>query len=71
MYAHWSCGKKIKTKILPDGNFIFDLHPGTENIFFLGGGSGHGFEHGPALGELVANVLSGDKDVSEIFSLFK
>jgi glycine/D-amino acid oxidase-like deaminating enzyme len=53
----------------PDGNFIFDIHPETENTFFLGGGSGHGFKHGPALGELVANVLSGESTVPSIFSL--
>jgi glycine/D-amino acid oxidase-like deaminating enzyme len=39
----------------PDGNFIFDSHPETDNLWFLGGGSGHGFKHGPALGEWVAN----------------
>jgi len=38
-----------------DGNFIFEQHPGAGNVWFLGGGSGHGFKHGPALGELVAN----------------
>ena len=38
-----------------DGNFIFEAHPGANNVWFLGGGSGHGFKHGPALGELVAN----------------
>ncbi len=41
----------------PDGNFIFEQHPEKENVWFLGGGSGHGFKHGPALGELVANSL--------------
>ncbi len=39
----------------PDGNFIFEQHPGANNVWFLGGGSGHGFKHGPALGEWVAN----------------
>jgi glycine/D-amino acid oxidase-like deaminating enzyme len=39
----------------PDGNFIFEQHPNATNVWFLGGGSGHGFKHGPALGELVAN----------------
>jgi glycine/D-amino acid oxidase-like deaminating enzyme len=53
----------------PNGNFIFDLIPGTENVFVLGGGSGHGFKHGPALGELVADVLSGTKIVPELFYL--
>jgi glycine/D-amino acid oxidase-like deaminating enzyme len=42
----------------PDGNFIFEKHPHTQNIWFLGGGSGHGFKHGPALGELVANAFT-------------
>lgn len=42
----------------PDGNFIFEPHPEANNVIFLGGGSGHGFKHGPALGELVAERLS-------------
>ena len=42
----------------PDGNFIFQSHPEAANVWFLGGGSGHGFKHGPALGELVANSFS-------------
>lgn len=41
----------------PDGNFIFDSHPEASNVIFLGGGSGHGFKHGPALGEHVANAM--------------
>ncbi len=41
----------------PDGNFIFERHPEAENVWFLGGGSGHGFKHGPALGELVAHAF--------------
>ena len=47
----------------PDGNFIFDHHPEAENTFFMGGGSGHGFKHGPAFGELVAAVLAGEKSI--------
>lgn len=43
----------------PDGNFIFQSHPEAGNMWFLGGGSGHGFKHGPALGELVANQFKG------------
>jgi glycine/D-amino acid oxidase-like deaminating enzyme len=52
-----------------DGNFVFDALPGSENVFVLGGGSGHGFKHGPALGELVADVLSGSKKAPPIFAL--
>jgi len=43
----------------PDGNFVLDKHPEAGNVVFLGGGSGHGFKHGPALGEHVAAVLGG------------
>jgi glycine/D-amino acid oxidase-like deaminating enzyme len=43
----------------PDGNFIFESHPEASDVVFLGGGSGHGFKHGPALGEWVAQALVG------------
>ena len=41
----------------PDGNFVFSAHPQASNVILLGGGSGHGFKHGPALGEFVANAI--------------
>ena len=53
----------------PDGNFIFDLLPGTSNAFILGGGSGHGFKHGPALGELVAEALASGGNIPGLFKL--
>ena len=44
----------------PDEHFIIDRHPQAANAWLVGGGSGHGFKHGPAVGELVARlVLSG------------
>lgn len=43
-----------------DGNFVFDFLPGYNNVMLLGGGSGHGYKHGPALGELVANAIAGE-----------
>ena len=44
----------------PDEHFIIDRHPAAANAWLVGGGSGHGFKHGPAVGELVARlVLSG------------
>jgi len=43
-----------------DGDFIVDCHPEAGNLWLVGGGSGHGFKHGPAMGELVAeSVLQG------------
>jgi glycine/D-amino acid oxidase-like deaminating enzyme len=41
----------------PDSHFIVDRHPGNERIWFLGGGSGHGFKHGPAIGEMMARLI--------------
>ena len=37
-----------------NGDFLIDRHPAFENAWLVGGGSGHGFTHGPALGEYVA-----------------
>ena len=41
----------------PDAHFIVDRHPANENVWLLGGGSGHGFKHGPAIGEMMANLI--------------
>jgi len=44
------------------GDFLIDRHPEMENVWFAGGGSGHGFKHGPAVGEyLAAQLLDGAK----------
>ena len=40
-----------------NGDFLIDRHPEIENAWLVGGGSGHGFKHGPALGEYVAARL--------------
>ena len=53
----------------PDNHFIIDRHPGRENVWLLGGGSGHGFKHGPALGEMVAELVMEDKDPDALFRL--
>ena len=52
-----------------DTNFIVAPHPEHESVWFLGGGSGHGFKHGPALGVYVASVVAGDKEPDERFAL--
>jgi monomeric sarcosine oxidase len=40
-----------------NGDFLIDRHPEIENVWLVGGGSGHGFKHGPAVGEYVAGQL--------------
>ncbi len=43
-----------------NGDFLIDRHPEMPNVWLVGGGSGHGFKHGPALGEYVAtHVVQG------------
>jgi glycine/D-amino acid oxidase-like deaminating enzyme len=44
-----------------DHNFILDRHPEAENVWIIGGGSGHGFKHGPVMGEMVADAVLGLK----------
>jgi glycine/D-amino acid oxidase-like deaminating enzyme len=53
----------------PDGRFIIDRHPRAANVFFAGGGSGHGFKHGPAIGELVASMALGETVPDPAFGL--
>src|SRR6202166_4387304 len=40
-----------------NGDFLIDRHPEMENVWLVGGGSGHGFKHGPAVGEYLAGQL--------------
>ncbi len=52
-----------------DRNFIIDRHPRNENVWIVGGGSGHGFKHGPALGEMVAELVMNDKAADALYRL--
>jgi sarcosine oxidase len=43
-----------------NGDFLIDRHPDLENVWLVGGGSGHGFKHGPAVAEhACARILEG------------
>ena len=52
-----------------NGDFLIDRHPEFENVWLVGGGSGHGFKHGPAVGEYVAQMISGNGKPEPRFSL--
>jgi glycine/D-amino acid oxidase-like deaminating enzyme len=43
-----------------NGDFLVDRHPEFENVWIAGGGSGHGFKHGPALGEYLSGRILHD-----------
>jgi sarcosine oxidase len=52
-----------------NGDFLIDRHPDIENAWFVGGGSGHGFKHGPAVGQYVEALISGTGEVEQRFEL--
>jgi glycine/D-amino acid oxidase-like deaminating enzyme len=42
-----------------NGDLLIDRHPRWANTFLLGAGSGHGFKHGPAVGQYAADLVLG------------
>jgi sarcosine oxidase len=52
-----------------NGDFLIDRHPEMANVWLVGGGSGHGFKHGPAVGEYVARLVGEDGAPDTRFSL--
>jgi monomeric sarcosine oxidase len=52
-----------------NGDFLVDRHPSWENVWLVGGGSGHGFKHGPAVGEYAAARVLGTGGVEPRLSL--
>jgi len=52
-----------------DHNFIIDRHPARENVWIVGGGSGHGFKHGPALGEMTSRLVLHDESADPWYRL--
>ena len=53
----------------PESHFIIDRHPKMENVWLVGGGSGHGFKHGPAIGEMMAELILNDRELTPIWRL--
>ncbi len=53
----------------PNGDLLIDLHPGTQNVWLVGGGSGHGFKHAPAVANYVTGLIAGEKTREVRFSL--
>jgi glycine/D-amino acid oxidase-like deaminating enzyme len=40
-----------------NGDFLIDRHPALDGVYLLGGGSGHGFKHGPEVGRMMAELV--------------
>jgi glycine/D-amino acid oxidase-like deaminating enzyme len=52
-----------------NGHLLIDRHPQWGNCWIVGGGTGHGFKHGPALGRYVANLMLGTGKAEPDFAL--
>jgi monomeric sarcosine oxidase len=50
-----------------NGDFLIDRHPTLNNVWFAGGGSGHGFKHGPAVGEYITSRLLDESEPENRF----
>lgn len=53
----------------PDGHLLLDRMPGHDRVWIAGGGSGHGFKHGPSVGEYMADLIEGHRQPERMFSL--
>jgi sarcosine oxidase len=58
--------KRCRYEIAPDSHFIAAEHDG---VWIVGGGSGHGFKHGPAMAERIAAAWHGGEPLPERFAL--
>lgn len=52
-----------------NGDLVLDRHPAHANAWIAGGGSGHGFKHGPAAGAYLAARMLDDGPVEPRFGL--
>ncbi len=52
-----------------NGDLLLDRHPEVQNVWFAGGGSGHGFKLGPAVGRYVAARIDGSDREEALVSL--
>jgi glycine/D-amino acid oxidase-like deaminating enzyme len=55
--------------LTPDAHFLVARHPNHSNWWLLGGGSGHGFKHGPALAEYVADCIEAKREPEPFHAL--
>jgi sarcosine oxidase len=62
-------GRVCQYDLSADTHFIVDRHPERAHWWLVGGGSGHGFKHGPALGEYVADCVEGRRERESFHAL--
>lgn len=53
-------GRVCQYELTADTHFVLDRHPSIPGAWVVGGGSGHGYKHGPAVGEYLSALVLGD-----------
>lgn len=53
-------GRVCQYELTADTHFIIDRHPHIGGGWIVGGGSGHGYKHGPAVGEYLSALVVDD-----------
>ena len=53
----------------PSGDPLLDRHPDHHSVWLAGGGSGHGFKLGPAVGAYIASQIAGTGPAEDLVGL--
>jgi glycine/D-amino acid oxidase-like deaminating enzyme len=61
--------RACRYELTADSHFIAARHPERERVWLVGGGSGHGFKHGPAMAERLAAAIAGTGELPPSFAL--
>jgi glycine/D-amino acid oxidase-like deaminating enzyme len=61
--------RACRYELTPDSNFIAAPHPANPGVWLVGGGSGHGFKHGPAMAEQLAAAFATGASMPSRFAL--
>jgi glycine/D-amino acid oxidase-like deaminating enzyme len=61
--------RACRYELSADSHFIAARHPAHPGVWVLGGGSGHGFKHGPAMAERMMAAIIGAEPLPERFGL--
>ena len=68
-HAALAQARTCRYELTPDSRFIAARHPGHPDVWLVGGGSGHGFKHGPAMAERLAAAIAGGDPLPRRFGL--
>jgi sarcosine oxidase len=61
--------RTCRYELTPDSHFVAARRPGHERVWLVGGGSGHGFKHGPAMAERLVAAIGGGEPLPARFGL--